>query len=476
MKKPATQLLFAIVLFLSANIQAQDGSLDATFNIGTGVNGVTIIDVSAAAIQSDGKIIIVGYFTSYDGTARNHIARLNTDGSLDVTFNVGTGTNSVIYTTAIQSDGKIIIGGDFTTYNGIPINDVARLNTDGSLDATFIVGTGATNSGVNNYVQTTAIQNDGKIIISGNFTNFNGTDINKIARLNTDGSVDASYNIGTGGNERVYTTAMQSDEKIIIGGVFTAFNGTAKNYIGRLNTDGSVDPTFDVGTGTDNYVYTTSVQSDGKVIIGGLFTTYNGTTLNRIVRLNIDGSLDATFNVGTGANGALRTIAIQGDGKIIIGGDFTSYNSTSINHICRLNTDGSLDPTFNVGTGTDKSVNTISIQGDGKVIFGGDFTTYNGTGRNRIARLNNLITGVVNHNSAMVSLSIFPNPNNGDFTISLHKEETFSLINNLGQIVQTIELNQSNNNSANITGIESGVYFLMENSYPQLKYKIAVAK
>jgi uncharacterized delta-60 repeat protein len=355
-----------------------DGSLDATFNVGTGTDN----SVTTTAIQSDGKIIIGGDFTTYNGTARNYIARLNTDGSLDATFNVGTGTDNPVSTTAIQSDGKIIIVGGFNSYNGTASNHIARLNIDGSLDASFNVGTGA-----NSYVKTTAIQSDGKIIIGGGFNSYNGTARNYIARLNTDGSLDVTFNVGTGTDNSVRTTAIQSDGKIIIGGYFTTYNGTSRNYIARLNTDGSLDATFNVA-GTDNYVITTAIQSDGKIIIGGYFTTYNGTSSNFITRLNIDGSLDAIYNAGTGANGGVSTTAIQSDGKIIIGGNFTAYNDTARNYIARLNADGSLDASFNLGTGANGGVSTTAIQSDGKIIIGGNFTGYNGTARNHIARLN----------------------------------------------------------------------------------------
>ncbi len=369
-------MLFCIVF--SINAKAQSGILDLTFDPGTGADNYVI----ATAIQNDGKIIIGGGFTSYNGTARNFIARLNTDGSLDATFNPGTGANSEIYTTAIQSDGKIIIGGMFTNYNGTARNYIARLNTDGSLDATFNPGTGA-----NDGVVTITIQSDGKIIIGGYYTAYNGTARNRIARLNADGSIDATFNPGTGVSGPLFTTAIQSDGKIIIGGNFTSYNGTARNYIARLNTDGSLDATFNVGAGADFYLNSIAIQSDGKIIIGGMFTTYNGTARSRVARINADGSLDATFNPGTGANFYVNSTVIQSDGKIVIGGNFTTYNSQAINRIARINADGSLDATFNPGMGTNQPVYATPIQSDGKIIIVGDFTIYNGTARNRIARI-----------------------------------------------------------------------------------------
>jgi uncharacterized delta-60 repeat protein/gliding motility-associated-like protein len=391
MKKLFRQLLFALALFQSIKTIAQDGSLDLSFNPGTGTNKLEVI---STAIQSDGKIIIGGDFTSYNGTPKNFIARLNTDGSLDASFNASTGPNDVVMTIAIQSDGKIIIGGYFTNYNGTARNRVARLNTDGSLDASFNVGTGISNFG---YVETTAIQADGKIIIGGYISTYNGC----IARLNTDGSRDYSF-IGTGANNLVITTAIQSDGKIIIGGGFTSYNGISRNQIARLNSDGSLDASFNVGTGAGptniHYVMATAIQKDGKVIIGGLFTTYNGTVINHIARLNTDGSLDTSFNVGTGADSEVEAIAIQKDGKIIIGGFFEYYNGTPKNFIARLNIDGSLDASFIIGTGANEQVESITLQKDGKIIIGGWFTDYNSISRNHIARLNvctNLSSSVI---------------------------------------------------------------------------------
>jgi len=379
-------LVFCCFILTAFIAKAQpDGTIDTTFNPGTGANGT----VNTTALQPDGKILIGGEFTSYKGTARNRIARLNADGNLDTTFNPGTGTNGTVYTTALQPDGKIIIGGDFTSYNGTARIRIARLNADGSLDTTFNPSTGA-----NYFVETTALQPDGKIIIGGNFTTYNGTARNRIARLNANGSVDTTFNPGTGTNFQVSTTALQPDGKILIGGDFIVYNSTARNRIARVNADGSLDTTFNPGTGANGGVDATALQPNGKIIIGGTFSSYNGTARNYIARLNADGSLDATFNPGAGANDNVNTTALQPDGKIIIGGWFTSYNGTTRNHIARLNADGSLDATFKQGQGASGPVVTTALQPDGKIIIGGDFSIYNGYGRKRIARLHAIPKGV----------------------------------------------------------------------------------
>ncbi len=195
------------------------------------------------------------------------------------------------------------------------------------------------------------------------------------------GSIDTSFNptdigfsFGNAANATIETISIQSDGKIMFGGGFTSYNGTGRKYIARLNADGSLDSSFNPGTGANGDVRKISIQSDGKIMIGGSFTSYNGTGRNYIARLNADGSLDASFNPGTGANGSVRTISIQSDGKIMIGGSFTSYNGTGRNYIARLNADGSLDASFNPGTGANSTVYSTSIQSNGKIIIGGQFT------------------------------------------------------------------------------------------------------
>ncbi|MBI2279156.1 MAG: delta-60 repeat domain-containing protein [Bacteroidetes bacterium] len=377
--------------------QAQIGANDPTFNpSGTGV-GASYNIVYTSAIQSDGKIIIGGDFTSYNGTSRNCIARLNTDGTLDAFFNPGTGAQGNVYTISIQSDGKIIIGGGFTYYNGTSRNRIARLNTDGTLDTTFDPGTGI-GTGINS-IRTVKIQSDGKIIIGGDFNVYNGTLRQRIARLNTDGTLDNTFYIGINlfmsSTSVIYSSAIQNDGKIIIGGAFnlsTSNGTTVRTNIARLNTDGTLDNTF--LPYITNIVRTVTIQSDSKIIVGGDFTNI----AKYIARLNTDGTLDNTFvTTGTGLGSTLSdviyTSVIQSDGKIIIGGTFTYYNVTIRNRIVRLNTNGTLDSTFDPGTGANNTVYTSAIQSDGKIIIGGSFTNYDGTARGKVARIN--ISGVV---------------------------------------------------------------------------------
>jgi hypothetical protein len=361
-----------------------DGTVDATFNAGTGANQ----NVYTTFVQPNGKIIVGGNFTSFNGgTSSNHITRLNADGTLDATF-TGKGMNYSVQTIKLQSDGKILIGGNFDRYNyAVTRSYVARLNADGTLDT----GYHPIGAGPDAEVKTISIQTDGKIVIGGNFTSFDGTPRNGIARLNTNGTLDGSFNPVTDNTSRVFTTSIQADGKIIIGGGIIFPATTTINYIARLNSDGTKDVGFD-SKGPNDWVYTSTLQSDGKIIIGETLYSSNGIAKNTALRLNSDGTRDVNFNSGTGFNGWVMATQIQSDGKVIIGGEFTQYDSKSRSRIARLDANGTLDQTFDPGTGFNQfgTVQTISILSgsSGKILIGGAFTSYNGVSQNYITCLN----------------------------------------------------------------------------------------
>lgn len=351
---------------LSQNIGALDltfNTLDSGFGAGDGGN-YQVVDME---IQSNGKFVIVGKFTTYNNSSYNRICRLNTDGKPDTTFNIGTGANNIINSVVIQNDGKILIAGSFTTFNGINKNRVARLNTDGSLDLAFNVGAGP-NVGVNSI----EIQTDGKIIIGGNFTSYNGVARNYIARLNMDGTIDNSFNPGTGANGNIYNVKIQSDGKILCAGAFSQFNSLSFKNLVRLHIDGTIDNTFNIGSVISGILYDVQIQPDNKIIFSGNFDLNNQNTAQNICRVDTNGVYDTTF-LFSNPNAAVYNIKIQNDGKIVIGGDFTQVSG--INRIClaRLNVNGTLDTTFNSGTILNNGVRTIQILLSEKIIVGGYF-------------------------------------------------------------------------------------------------------
>lgn len=329
-----------------------NGIRDSTFNSGTGFDNQT----TKVLRQPDGKIIVSGVFTTYNGIMQNCITRLLPDGSRDVNFLIGSGFNSIVNSLALQSNGKIVAGGNFTTFNGITQNCITQLNPDGTRDATFVVG-----SGFSSVVEALAIQSDGKILAGGGFAFYQGVTVNRIARLTAAGSRDTTFNTGTGFNGTVQSIVVQPDGKILVGGAFVTYDGTTQNSLVRLNADGSRDLTFDIGAGFSGQVVAMALQPDGKILVGGGFDSYQGIATNRLIRLNADGSRDSTFDIGSGFDSTVYALALQPDGKILVGGFFTVYNGTSINRLIRLNANGSRDSTFNIGTGFNPAVASIAV-------------------------------------------------------------------------------------------------------------------
>ena len=395
------------VATLSVN-SIKGGDLD--FSFGNGISGATGFfgNNVVIALQSDGKVIIGGNFSKVNGVTRGGIARLNTDGSLDTSFGnglAGVGSSSYnapdVTAIALQSNGKVIIGGNFESVNGTNRSRVARLNSDGTLDTSFYSSSGE--------LRALVLQPDGKFLVGG------GSDRSQIARRNSDGSPDTSFGTGlagtyawgadvTGGRATVYATAIQGDGKVLIGGSFTTVNGVSRGGIARLGSNGAVDTAFGNGlvgiSGTFTSVgyptvRTCVVQGDGKLIVAGNFTQIHGITRKSIARLNSDGTLDTSF--GNGQLGVdpsasyISSAAIQTDGKILIGGKFATVNGGVRRNIARLNADGTLDSTFGnslAGAGSSSSsVSSVVLQGNGSVLIGGGFGTVNGTARGSIARL-----------------------------------------------------------------------------------------
>lgn len=521
-----------------------DWTRDMGFDIGTGFNNT----IQAMAVQSDGKVIVGGTFTTYRGTTRNRIARLNTDGTFDADFLMGTGFDLDVWDLKLQTDGKIVVVGRFLNYNGESTAGVARLNTDGTRDTTFLTSPGALPSfGTNPFLYSVDFQSDGKIIIGGSYSTYNGVSSVSLTRINSDGTHDASFvrppEVGTGIeaikvlpddkivvggrfsryfavlnpdgtpyapyyenagayaiNDNVYYVEVLNNGNIVIGGHQKTFKGyefynfspltlsspmeqpsyigpnntvsggfraadgkiivtgsfsrhefyddednyfyeqTDSNRIARLNPDGTLDKTFDVGHIGFNSNPVSSVESGDKIYVAGIFTSYKSTTYNKIIRLNNDASIDTTFVIGTGFNADAHDIALQTDGKIIVVGNFTEYNGVPANRIIRLNPDGTIDGTFNpgggfpnnlvrriklfsdgslyavgsfptfdsvsgagivkllpdggrdtsfdIGTGFDAIVRDAVLQSDGKIVVAGSFLNFNGTPIRRVARLN----------------------------------------------------------------------------------------
>jgi uncharacterized delta-60 repeat protein len=396
-----------------------DNTLDTTFCTNA-VDGAKFnISVSKIEIQSDGKILVGGGFSNYAGTTgRSYLIRLNSDGTLDTTFCTnavdGTKFSSSVRSLKIQPDGKILVGGTFTNYASTSGRSyLVRLNSDGTLDTAFCTNA-VDGTKFNSTVSKIEIQSDGKILVAGNFLNYGGVvGRNVLICLNQDGTLDTTFcTNAVDGNKFNFATVnkirIQTDGKIVLGGSFTAYAGTTgRNYLIRVTPDGILDTTFCTnavdGSKFNNIILDLDVDSYGRIWICGTFTNYAGTTgRNYLICINSDGSINSINNSfyysKRGIHASVSTYsqvgAIQPDGKIILGSEFGSYGGvTGRNYLIRLNSDGTTDTDFCTnavdGGKFSASVTAIYVQSDGKILVGGFFTNYAGTsGRNRLIRLN----------------------------------------------------------------------------------------
>ncbi|HMJ89723.1 MAG TPA: Calx-beta domain-containing protein, partial [Candidatus Acidoferrum sp.] len=334
--------------------------------------------VRALALQYDNKIVLAGEFTQIDGFGFIRVARLHADGSFDAGFNPGAGANSTVYSVASAPDGKVYIGGDFMLVNNTNRTRIARLAADGKLDLSF-------SNSVNGIVRAIALQANGQVIIAGDFTTVGGAPRSRIARLNSNGLLDTTFNPVLNGNANAL--AIQPDGGILVGGAFTTVNGTPSGSIARLNTAGTLDGSFTTGIGFNGAVNAIGLQPDGFVLAGGQFTSFDGNGRNRIARLTPAGAIDTSFVIGSGANGAVNAIAVSPNSKIVLAGDFTTYNGVLANRFARLKKEGGIDFAFVTGTGANAPARAAVAQEDTAIVIGGDFTVVNGIARNYVARI-----------------------------------------------------------------------------------------
>jgi uncharacterized delta-60 repeat protein len=379
------RLVLLTGLLLAAATVARGQTLDTSFNASLEPNVQFSANIYAIAVQPDGKIVFGGAFTSVLGVARNKIARMNADGTLDLTFNPN--ADGDIYCIAVQPDGKILVGGVFNTIGGQMRPLIARLDaTTGAADTAFNANANANPGTSGEIVHSIAVQTDGNIVVAGLFPTLGGQLRNNLARLGTTGAAD-SFNPNVGSTVRAL--AIQRDGKILAGGLFTTVGATTRNRIARWNSDGTLD-SFDPNVGAST-VRTFAIQADGKILVGGQFnTTIGGQMRSRVARLDPNTGLADSFNPSAGGN--VYSIVVQADSKILLSGLFTTLSpnggaAVTRNRIARVNADGTDDSSFDPNA--DFTVNGVALQADGKVLVGGDFLNVGGGARSFLARLNN---------------------------------------------------------------------------------------
>jgi uncharacterized delta-60 repeat protein len=379
------RLLLGLFCVLFSALSQAASLLDTTFNPGSGAAGGFI---ESAALQPDGKILICGSFTSFNGQPRAYIARLNTNGSVDMSFHGDVGY--WVRHLAVQSDGKIIVGGFFNNTGSYPHHCIARLNSDGSVDASFNTGTGATGTlGVSitgnpdPFVFQVAIQpSDGKVLLTGNFTTFNGVGVNGLARLNTNGTLDTSFAIGPGLSTWGRSVQVLPNNQILVTGWFTDYNNTSHNRMVLINPNGSPDNSFLPFFGDKTAVYTAIKLSSGSFLCAGHSLNPDGLFLKEMDRRTPGGSIETNF-VGY-ANDKVQYATLDSSGKILLCGEFTAIDGVTRRSVARMNLDGSLDTTF--AADVDNWAWMVVPQPDGKILLCGAFGNVDGTPSSGIAR------------------------------------------------------------------------------------------
>ena len=348
-----------------------DGSRDTSFN----VTSPPSTDLYSVGLQPSGRILVSSsnILNAFNNTQESTLGQYTSTGSFDTAYQPKVQATSSVQAVARQNDGTLLVGGYFTEWSGQPVHRVVHLSATGGLDATFSSQTGVLPGGVNSLV----VQPDSRVLL--------GTSVG-VQRLAASGAPDASFSSGLGA-AYITKLALQPDSKVLAGGSFTVYqaNGTTGPPLVRLTSTGALDPTFAAAptatAGTLAYVSALLLQPDGRVVAAGLhvnFTT-SGNTNFYVARYESTGAQDASFapQVATGGTAYYSTIYAldrQADGKLLVGGDFTQLGATTRPGFARLTTTGSVDATFVPSSQFSGIVDAVAVQPNGRVLLGGQFT------------------------------------------------------------------------------------------------------
>ena len=361
-----------------------NGSPDNSFVLPTSFTGSTLITPygKGLEIQPDGKILVLTNTNNYAGLP-NGVIRLNTNGTVDNTFQTGTGANTAPNSFTRLANGGLLIAGNFTNYNGSLDRPVVQLTSTGAVDPAF-----SPLLQVSGYVTDMVQQPDGKLIVSGGFSEVNGQSIRRVARLNTNGTLDTSFAPANDFDSPVGDLALQPDGRLLLIG---------NNLVQRLLPTGARDNSFVAPSFAGSNMYSLLLQPDGRVLVGGYTGYLNGVLMQPpLTRLFANGAVDYAYiptSNGAGRILNLLDMKLQPNGKLLVAANFApTSGSSSIRTVARLENNGILDASFATTSFTTSStvlgINSLAVQPDGKVLVGGQFTAVGGTPQAALARLN----------------------------------------------------------------------------------------
>ncbi|MBX2904097.1 MAG: T9SS type A sorting domain-containing protein [Chitinophagales bacterium] len=303
-------------------------------------------------------------------------------GALDLSFNPSLSSYDVVRAIALQPDGKILVNECYVNAINTSISRIKRLHANGSTDSTFTL-----NHATDYVIRDIKLQPDGKVLFAGDFNIYDSIPAGRIGRLNSDGYLDTTFNSGTGFNNRVNKLLLQPDGKIVAGGLFTEYNGTACNHLIRLHSNGAIDSTFHTTYGANGAIEDLKIQPDGKIVIAGDFTAYEGANTLRVARVNPDGTRDNSWITPAGASAVVHALELQPDGKTLTGGNFSHYNLQAKNKLVRLHPNGDIDAQFYIDAGANSAVRALKLLNGGEVLIAGNFTTFKGVATNRLVKV-----------------------------------------------------------------------------------------
>lgn len=328
----------------SANARLQ-WSIKANLNYYTGgtvqVNGTSVTGTTTDWINNR---IVIGSRIGFGSTDPSQISQwYRISGYTNMV--TPTVSNAVINCVKVDASGKLYIGGNFTQYNGVSINRIARLNSNGTIDTTF---SGVT-TGFNADVRTIKFDASGNLYVGGDFTTYNGVTNNRIIKLNTDGTKDTSFDNITGfTNGVVLDIQFDSTGALWVGGSFTLYKGISTPYLIKLTTGGTIDTSYSTTNSPNTTVNTIAVDNNNDVYIGGNFTQIGAVSLNSryIAKILKTGGTDSTFVVGTaGASNAFdgQVYAIHYKpltNTVIVGGAFSNWKASANAHLTEISSTG----------------------------------------------------------------------------------------------------------------------------------------
>ena len=381
------------------------GSPVATFNTGAGANA-PVFSVVPDLKNPNGLLYVAGNFTQYAGKPAVRLARVKADGSLDSTFNPGAGPNAVVRAVAVQpADERVLVGGEFTSFNGNFAGRLVRLSRTGAVDTSFVIGTGA-----NAPIRAIVVQKDGKILLAGDFTLFNGQPAPYLARLNANGSMDTTFKPGIGPNGRVNALALASNGSIYIGGWFGGVGGKDASRIARLSVNGTFDPTFQTrggvsntavsaaadpftpGIGTTGTVNALAVTSSGRLLVGGDFNTAAGDVPSyRLAAFESTGLVVREFSFNGPASAPVDALVALSGGRVMAGGSFRFIGSPAQSRpgIAALSATGVVEADFRspLNPAPRSALSSVALQPNGNILIGGSFISVQGATQTRVGML-----------------------------------------------------------------------------------------